>query len=140
VLQSIIMKRSILSAAVVFLYLLLVVSLFFIGRDSLLVIYSFFGIVNDNILHVPAFFVMAFLVRLMFSSRIFKVKDPLIWCSVVAIVLGIVLELAHLYVPSRTFNPVDMALNMVGIVLYIAVDFLVERHLVGIVHPVAQDI
>jgi len=123
-------KKSITAAIIVLVYFGIIVSLFFMNKSTLFAIYSFVGIENDNWLHVPAFFVLAFLVRLMFSSRIFGTKNPLFYSAVISIVLGVVLEVLHIYVPSRTFNPMDMLLNLFGISLYIAIDFVVEKHLI----------
>lgn len=71
----------------------------------------------DYILHCVAFFIWIILMKnafkLSFREKI-KMTSLLL---IVAVVVAAFLELIQLWIPARTFNPVDMACNAGGVSL-----------------------
>ncbi len=121
------MKKSIIITIIVVVYISALLTMFFTRASELGIIYSKLGVHNDNFLHFIAFFVLAFLVRLMFTSKLYAVRHPLVWALVFSVVLAGVIELAQLFVPTRHAKLFDFGMHTTAVVAYIIVDYFTER-------------
>jgi len=123
------MKKSVAITAFVIFYHIVLIVLFSMNNDILLKVYSKIGIVNGSFLHIPAFFFLAFLIRLMFTSKLWAVHHPLLWSFFVCMGVAILLEVVQVFIPSRTANLTDFIVDIVGILLYLVVDLYFAKHI-----------
>ncbi len=131
------MRRSI---AITILTLMYTGLLFFgLTTDGATIKRLSFGI-DASYFHIPAFFMLALLVRMMFTSKLFSVKHPIIWSFIVSVCFGITTEILQKNISSRSFSYMDLLFNLSGISLYVFLDYQFERWIVpffrkGLVPP-----
>jgi len=124
------MKKSVILTLLVAAYLFVLFLFFVMDASELHRVYDRFGIINDNVMHVGAFFFLAFLVRLMFTSKLYAVKHPLVWSLFASVIIATIIEIIQFYIPSRHPTWLDYMLHIVGIFSYSLIDFLVEKYFV----------
>jgi len=80
---------------------------------------------SGMILHLIAYFIVAFLWCLFFNLRSIK---SVILSGFLIFTYSFILELIQLYLPPRTFNPIDIAANAAGILLFVLI-WIVSSHM-----------
>ena len=73
---------------------------------------------SGMILHIIAYFIVAFLWCLAFKLQSIK---SVMRSGFIIFAYSFILELIQLFLPTRTFNPIDIAANAAGIVFFIIV-------------------
>ena len=68
--------------------------------------------------HVVAYFIGAFLFYYVLNIRKHKF---LFLVGIVVFLFGVILEIVQIWLPSRAFNPMDIAANGVGVVTFILI-------------------
>ncbi len=86
--------------------------IYFNGNDSSLVIVSS----SRAEVHVVYYFMGAFL---FFHSFRFEGMGFVIFAGTSVFLLGVILEVVQIWVPHRTFNPLDIAANGAGVGLFV---------------------
>jgi len=82
-----------------------------------------------SIFHIPAFFILTFLVRLMFTSKLFRIRRALLYSFVISLLFALTTEFLQKGIPTRTFSATDIFFNILGIVLYMVIDYEVEKRI-----------
>ena len=121
------MKKAIALTAVSLIYVVCLISMFFIDASSLGGIYREFGVGNDTVLHVLAFFFLAFLLRLTFSEKFYGLDRPILHAMLYASLIAAAIELVQGLMPTRHPTMLDLGLHLFSIALYGAMDMLLEK-------------
>ncbi len=117
------MKRSNIITGIAIIYLVAIFTLFVMSAQGLGDIYDKAGIKNDAFLHILAFFILAFLLRLMFTAR--KVRRPLLLSTIISISAAGIIELIQHMLPWRHATFHDVALHLTGIAAYVVIDLFI---------------
>jgi VanZ family protein len=102
--------------SILYIYLLALVVANFLPSKAISVLHNkdIFSFRLDYVLHALSFLGLVVLMKLAYRLSFRKYLRPSLLALFIAILLAVVLEVIQLWVPSRTFNPVDMACNMGG--------------------------
>jgi hypothetical protein len=120
-----IMLKSIAASTVTLSYLLAIFYVSFVSAGTLGMIYKRVGIAGGiSLLHVLSFALMAFLLRFMFSTRLYKtrIRDPLAWSVSTTAILAVVLEFLQVFMPTRHARARDLLLHAAGVFIFIIID------------------
>ncbi len=120
-----IMVKSIAASAVTLSYALAVFYLSFMSAGMLALVYNRVGIRGGvSLLHVLSFALMAFLLRFMFSTRLYqtRVQNPRFWSVYTAIILAGALEFLQWFMPTRHARVRDLLLHAAGILIFYIAD------------------
>ena len=123
--KSFLMMMKILFTIIVVLYIGIISIFSIINAEQLGGVYKDVGIAGDNILHIAAFFIFAFLLRLALGS--YAVKRPLLFAAIWAVFVAAVIEGIQLLIPTRHAMLVDFGLHVSGAAVYIALDALIRK-------------
>jgi glycopeptide antibiotics resistance protein len=118
------MIASITATSAAMTYVAALCYLSFIRSGRLGMLYRAFGIRNDNVFHILCFILLAFLLRLMFSTRLYRpaIQSPRIWSVSVAIGISLSIELIQLFTPTRHGTSLDFFLHAAGIAIFFIID------------------
>ena len=103
------MKKKVIFTAISLIY---VIILFIGGSIARLDSGALQG--SDKVLHFVGFFILTILLYLTFKN--YKLKSPLIISFIIAFLIGIIIELIQLGIPSRAFSFLDLLADVIGIV------------------------
>ena len=95
----------------------------FLYKDSSLQpqITSNFLIVSSN--HVYAFLILSFI-----GFFTYKKTDKLKFLSIYLILLSIILEILHYFIPERSFEFSDLFGNLIGVIIVIIIFYLYKKN------------
>lgn len=125
------MVKSIAASTVTLSYVLAIFYLSFVSAGTLGMIYKRVGITGGvSLLHLLSFFLLALLLRFMFSTRLYKprIQDPSVWSVSTAAVLAGVLEFLQVFLPTRHARARDLLLHAAGIFIFIIVDKGMDKY------------
>ena len=119
------MMKSIAASTVTLSYALAIFYLSFVSAGTLGMIYSRMGITGGvSLFHVLSFALLAFLLRFMFSTRLYKTRihNPSVWSVYTAVILAGGLEFLQWFMPSRHARVRDLLLHAAGIFIFYIID------------------
>jgi hypothetical protein len=118
------MIKSIAASMVTLSYVLAIFYLSFVSAGTLGEIYKRAGIRGVRLLHVLSFVLLAFLIRFMFSTRLYKscIQNPRLWSVYTAVFMSGVLEFLQVFMPTRHARIRDLLLHAAGIFIFFVVD------------------
>lgn len=121
--------KSIAAGTAALSYTLTVFFFSFVSAGTLQIYYKWAGIESDNLLHVFSFVLLPFLIRLMFSTKLFKavIQNPRAWSVTIAVFLSVILEMLQAAMPTRHAAVLDLSLHSAGILLFLACDVGFEK-------------
>jgi hypothetical protein len=125
------MIKSIAASTVTLSYALAIFYLSVVSAGTLGVFYKRAGIRGGvSLLHVLAFALLAFLIRFMFSTRLYKMRipNPRAWSVTTAGVLAGVLEFLQVFMPTRHARARDLLLHAAGIFIFFIVDRGIDKY------------
>ena len=124
------MIKSIVTSTVTLSYALAIFFLSFVSAGTLGEIYKRAGIRGVNLLHMLSFALLAFLLRLMFSTRLYKTKisNPCAWSVYASVILAGVLEFLQVFMPTRHARVRDLLLHAAGIFIFFIIDRGMDKY------------
>jgi len=122
------MWLSITSSVVSLGYMLGLCYLSFIGAGHLGRYYRRYWIRSDDLLHFLAFLLLTLLLRVMFSTQMYRkyLRHPKRWAAGLALTLAIFIESVQLVLPTRHATWFDLCLHAAGICAFLAMDKAIE--------------
>jgi glycopeptide antibiotics resistance protein len=123
------MIASITTTSAALICVLTVCYLSFIKAGKLGILYRTFGIRGDDIFHVLSFILLAFLLRIMFSTSLYRpaIKNPRIWVAWVTLGISLFIESIQIVMPTRHASLLDIILHASGIAIFFVADMVIEN-------------
>jgi hypothetical protein len=126
-----IMVKSIAASTVTLSYALAIFYLSFVNAGTLGLIYKRIGITGGvSLLHVLSFALLAFLIRFMFSTRLYKtrIQDSRTWSVYTAVILAGIIEILQVFMPTRHARTRDLLLHAAGIFVFFIIDRGIDQY------------
>lgn len=122
------MIAAITSTSAALIFILTMCYLSFIKAGKLGILYRTLGIRADDIFHILSFILLAFLLRIMFSTSVYRstIKNPRIWGAWVTLGISLFIEWVQLFIPTRHASLLDVVLHISGIAIFIIIDMTIE--------------
>lgn len=117
-------------------YMLGLCYLSFIGAGHLGRYYRRYWIQGDDLLHFLAFLLLTMLLRVMFSTPMYRkyLGHPKRWAAGLALTLAIFIESVQAVLPTRHATWFDLVLHASAICLFLAMDKAIARPIDRLVH------
>ena len=130
IIYMMIMTKSIAASTIALSYALIIFYMSFVSAGTLHVIYKRVGIGGDNLPHVLSFVLLAFLIRFMFSTRLYKklTQCPRVWSVYTSAFLSVTLEISQVFMPTRHASFLDMLLHAAGIFIFFVIDSGIDKY------------
>jgi VanZ family protein len=121
--------KSVAIGTVTLSYALTIFYMSFVSAGTLGVIYKWMGIRGDNLLHVLSFVLLAFLLRFMFATRLYRmrIQDSRAWSVCTAVFLSVIIEILQGFMPTRHASVRDILLHAAGIFIFFIVDRSIDK-------------
>jgi len=118
------MIKSITASVAMLSYAYSLFYLSIVKARTLHLIYRRMGIRSDDLLHLLSFVFLAFLIRVMLSTRLYRpvIQRPLIWSSCIAAIIAVVIEMLQIMISTRHATFLDLSCHWMGILIYFVVD------------------
>jgi len=125
-----IMIKSIAASTIALSYALIIFYMSFVSAGTLHIIYKRVGIGGDNLLHVLSFILLAFLIRFMFSTRLYQklTQSPRVWSVYTSAFLSVTLEISQVFMPTRHASVLDLLLHAAGIFIFFVIDSGIDKY------------
>lgn len=124
------MIKSIAASTVTLTYVIALFYLSFVSAGTLGEIYKRTGIRGVGLSHVLSFALLAFLIRFMFSTQLYKtwIQHSRAWSVCFAMFLAMTLEFLQVFIPTRHARVRDLMLHTAGIFIFFIVDRCIAKY------------